>query len=163
MKKLIFLTLFLSGCGFTPLYGTNSSTYQALKDTQIVISPIPNEYGADMGYILKNQIPTLTQTTKNKYLLSVQSPTFSGYDKTITNDEFASTIQATGTTTYTLTDSKNQKILYKNSVSSISSYNVENSPYATTMAKNKVYKELSEELANQIGREVLAFISKETQ
>ena len=38
---------------------------------------------------------------------------------------------------------------------------VESSPYATTVAKNKVYEELTQELSQQIGQNVLAYITKD--
>lgn len=163
MKKFYLFYLLLTGCGFTPLYGTHNPTYKILQDTQIIINPIPNEYGAEMHRILTDQIPTLTQNPKHKYVLSVDAPTFSGYDKTITNDEFASTIQATGRVSYTLKEDKTNKILQQKHLSSVSTYTVNINPYATTVAKNKVYKDLSEQLAQQIGMNVMAFISKDTQ
>ncbi len=162
MKKLVILLLFLTGCGFSPLYSSKSVTYQFLQKIQISVAPIPNQYGAEMRRILKNQIPILTQTPTKKYTLFVTAPTFTGYDKTITNDEFASTIQTTASATYTLQDDKTQKIIKKGSQKAISGYNVESNPYSTTIAKQKVYQELSEQLAEQIGQQVLAFISQDT-
>ena len=161
MKKIAFLLLFLSGCGFTPLYSHSSPTYRALENTKIDIKKIPNQYGAKMYALLKEQLPAISQNPKKEYLLIVQAPHFTGYDKTITNDEFASTIQATATTAYTLKDLFTNKILLNKTTSATSSYMVETSPYATTVAKEKVYQELSGQLSQQIGQDILAFITQD--
>ena len=161
MKKLLLAAFLLSGCGFTPVYDTTGSTYTALENYSIEIAPIPDQYGMNMRHQLKEIIPQVSEKPKKSYILNVSAPQFSGYDKTITNDEFASTIQATATTDFTLTDTKTHKVLFKNSVSATSSYMVESSPYATTVAKNKVYEELTQELTQQIGQNVLAYITKD--
>ncbi len=161
MKKYLFLFLFLSGCGFSPIYSHSSPSYDLLKTTKIDIRKIPDQYGQQMYLLLKEQLPEIAVNPTRQYILEVKPPAFSGYDKTITNDEFASTIQATGTTSYTIKDAKTNKILLQKSVSATGAYLVEINPYATTVAKEKTYKELAVQLSQQIGHSVLAFITQE--
>jgi hypothetical protein len=158
MKKILFSLLFLTGCGFTPLYGTQN---HSLYNTSVVLTPIANQYGESMGRIIKNALPTPEEKVQNQYKLTVSSPSFSSYDKTITSDEFASTMQITANTTYQLQDLKTNKTILSEKISAVSSYSVVANPYATTVAKNKLQQELADQLAEQIALDVLTKLSQE--
>ena len=158
MKKVLFSLLFLTGCGFTPLYGTQN---HSLLNTSVTVSPIPNQYGENMVQIIRNTLPTSKETVQNQYKLTVSPPSFSSYDKTITSDEFASTMQITANTTYQLQDLKTNKTILSEKVSAVSSYSVVVNPYATTVAKNKLQQELTDQLAEQIALDVLTKLSQE--
>lgn len=160
MKKLLFSLLFLAGCGFTPLYSQNNTF---LKDDKVIVDPIPDQYGYQMKLILEKNLFSPSESPKNTYHLLVQSPTFSAGDKTITADEFASTMQVSGKAYYYLKDSKTGKIAYSNDVVVVSSYSVVKDPYATTVAKNHIQEELSKQLAEQIALDVMAKLSGEQQ
>lgn len=160
MKKLLLSLLLLTGCGFTPLYSQNN-TY--LKDAQITVDPIPNQYGNQMRQILQNSLKTNAENPKNQYRLIVKSPSFKAGDKTISADEFASTMQISGKTTYYLEDLKTKKNIYFGNLTSVGSYTVVKDPYATTVAKNHVQEELSKQLAEQIALDVLAKLSEESK
>jgi hypothetical protein len=114
-----------------------------------------------MGRIIKNALPTTEEKVQNQYKLSVSSPSFSSYDKTITSDEFASTMQITANTSYQLQDLKTNKTILSEKVSAVSSYSVVVNPYATTVAKNKLQQELADQLAEQIALDVLTKLSQE--
>ena len=158
MKKLLFSFLFLAGCGFSPLYSQNN-TY--LKDTQVIVNPIPNQYGNQMRRIIQDALLTQSEKPVHKYRLRVDPPSFKAGDKTITADEFASTMQVSGTTTYYLSDMITGKNIYSGNVVSFSSYAVVKDPYATTVAKNHIQEELSKQLAEQVALDVMAKLSKE--
>ncbi len=158
MKRLFFFLLLLSGCGFSPLY---SETNSYLKDTQVSVLPIPNRYGDKMRRVIEKALFTNSQSPKNKYRLFVAEPSFSSGDKTITSDEFASTMQVTAKTTYQLDNATTGKTVYKGTIQSVSSYSVVRDPYATTVAKNHIQEELAQQLAQQISLDVLAQLSKD--
>ena len=161
MKKFLFFLLFLTGCGFTPLYSQNQNS--ALKDVQIEVMPIAEQYGAKMRRIIQNALPVYNQEIPTRYQLVVQPPVFSAGNRTITNDEFASMMAVTAKTTYHLISIQSGKSLFSDTLSSVSSYAVVKDPYATTVAKNHIQQELSEQLANQIVLDVLAKLSQESQ
>ena len=158
MKKLLFSLLLLTGCGFTPLYSQNN-TY--LKDSHITVDPIPNQYGDQMRQILQNSLNTNAENPKNQYRLIVTAPTFKAGDKTITADEFASTMQVTGKTSYYLKDLKTKRNIYFGNLVSVGSYMVVKDPYATTVARNHIQEELSKQLAEQVALDVLTKLSEE--
>lgn len=160
MKKFLFLLFLLTGCGFSPLY--TSVQNQLPPDLQIEVNPIANQYGSSMRRTIQNQMPQPTEPIQKRYILSVQAPTFTGNDQTITNNDFASMIQVSARTSFDLQDIKHKTLLSR-SVSAVSSYSVVNSPYATIVAQQKVHQELSEELAHQIVIDVLTYLAKEHQ
>ena len=160
MKKFLFFLLFLTGCGFTPLYSQNQNS--ALKDVQIEVMPIAEQYGAKMRRIIQNALPVYNQEIPTRYQLVVQPPVFSAGNRTITNDEFASMMQITAQTSYQLIQTKSSKVVFSNTVSSVSSYAVVKDPYATTIAKNHIQKDLAEQLAQQISLDVLSKLSEES-
>ena len=100
----------------------------------------------------------LLQTTIARHLFNFQL-------KNILNtaNEFASTMQVTGKTSYSLKNSKTEKIIYTSEVVAVSSYSVVKDPYATTVAKNHIQSELSKQLAEQIALDVLTKLSKDIQ
>ena len=158
MKKLLFSLLLLTGCGFTPLYSQNN-TY--LKDAKITIDPIPNQYGHQMHQILQNSLRTNSENPKNQYRLIVTPPTFKAGDKTITADEFASTMQVSGKASYYLEDLKTKKNIHFGNITSTGSYTVVKDPYATTVARNHIQEELSKQIAEQVALDVFAKLSEE--
>lgn len=158
MKKLLFSILLLTGCGFTPLYSQNNSY---LKNSKITVDMIQNQYGNQMRQILQNLLKTNTENPQNQYRLIVTPPTFKAGDKTITADEFASTMQVTGEASYYLENLKTKKNTYFGNVNSVSSYAVVKDPYATTVARNHIQEELSKQLAEQVALDILAKLSEE--
>lgn len=160
MKKLLFSFLLLTGCGFTPLYSQNTS---CLNDTQITVSPIPNQYGDQMRRILQNELRSQSENPTKQYQLIVESPSFNTGNKTITADEFASTMEASGKAKYYLKNIKTNKKIYSGNVRAVASYAVVKDPYATTVAKNHIQEELSKQLAEQIALDILANISEDEQ
>lgn len=158
MKKVLFSLLFLTGCGFTPLYGTQN---HSLLNASVTVSPIPNQYGQNMAQIIKNALPVNQKEAQSQYKLTVSSPSFTSGDKTITSDEFASTMQVTATANYQLTDLKTQKTVLSEKISAVSSYSVVVNPYATTVAEQKIQKELADQIAEQIALDVLTKLSQE--
>lgn len=158
MKKLLFSLLLLGGCGFTPLYSQHNHT---LQNSYVSVEPIPNQYGFSMRQIIQNALPSNKDSALKQYQLSVQSPSFSSGDKTITSDEFASTMQVTANTSYKLKDLKTNKIILNEKISATSSYSVVINPYATTVAENTIQKELADQMAEQIALDVVTKLSQE--
>jgi len=161
MKKLLFSFLLLTSCGWTPLYSEKSNP--SLQNAQIFVEEIPGLYGAKMRRILQNNFPVLNNNSLSQYRLFVFTPSFSGGDKTITNDEFASMMQVTAKTSYHLKDVKTNKVISTGNVIAVSSYAVVRNPYATTVAKNHIQEELSEQLAHQVSLDVLEKFSEDTK
>ena len=152
MKKL-FLSglLFLTACGFSPLYQQVSFEEGS---TPVHVAPIPDQYGFEMRQIIQAK---LGEQNPAKYTLTVSSPTFDSWDQTIDNKNFATLMGVSGTVAYRLTDNATQKTVLDSSVSLNSSYSVVQDPYATVTAERKTKRDLANQLANQVSIHVLAF------
>ena len=154
MKKLLLLFLiFLGGCGFSPLY--RESTNET-ANVPVQVSPIPNKYGALMRQVLQEKFGNSSET---KYLLTVSTPSFSQWDQTIDDKNFTTIMGISGSVSYQLTENSTHQKLLDTSISLTSSYSVVKSPYATTVAKRKVEKELSQRLAEQVSLHVLGTLA----
>ena len=70
-------------------------------------------------------------------------------------------MQVTASANYQLTDLKTQKTVLSEKISAVSSYSVVVNPYATTVAEQKIQKELADQIAEQIALDVLTKLSQE--
>ena len=154
MKKLLFATfLFLSACGFSPLY---QSVPTEEGNVPVQVEPIPDQYGFSMRQIIQNKFGNSKDTS---YTLTVSAPTFHSWDQTIDDKNFTTIMGIRGTVHYKLTENKTKKVLLNDSTLLTSSYSVVKDPYATTIAERKVKKELSEQLAEQVSLHVLGTLA----
>ena len=154
MKKLFLgLFLFLSACGFSPLYQniTAEST-----DVPVKVAPIPNQYGFSMRQIIQDKMGSFDTPL---YTLTVSSPSFSSWDQTIDSKNFATIMGIRGTVHYQLIENGTKKVILDNGISMNSSYSVVKDPYATVVAERKVKKELADQLAEQISLHVLGTLA----
>ena len=153
MKKILFMLLFLTGCGFAPLYQQEKTK---AGNVPVQVAPISGQYGFNMRQTIQNK---LGQTEKTLYVLSVNPPSFRLWDQTIDSKNFATTMGISGTISYSLTEKSSKKVILKSSASLNSSYSVVKDPYATTVAERKVKRELAEQLADQVSLHVLGTLA----
>ncbi len=154
MKKFFLSALiFITGCGFSPLYQEVTTESGAVP---VTVTPIPDQYGFSMHQIIQNK---LGNSTDNQYTLTVSAPTFHSWDQTIDDKNFATMMGITGTVNYRLTEKKTRKDILNTSTSLTSSYAVVKDPYATTIAERKAKKDLSEQLAEQVSLHVLGTLA----
>ena len=154
MKKLFLISfLLLSACGFSPLY-KEASTQEG--NVPVKVAPIPDQYGFAMRQIIQNK---LGNSSDSQYTLNVSAPSFSTWDQTIDDKNFATMMGISGSVSYTLIENKTHKEILNSSTSLTSSYSVVKDPYATTVAERKVKKELSEQLAEEVSLHVLVTLA----
>ncbi len=156
-KLIIFSFCLISGCGFSPLYKAQDNGTITALTSQIEVSPIQNYE----GYILQSQLVDKLNPEKiggaKKYVLNVtlNAPTYT--DQSIQGDAFASREKIIMTAKYTLTDKKNHKLLLKSSARVTGSYNVVKQPYATTIARDNVRKNLVDILSDKISLHMITY------
>ena len=154
MQKLFLIPLlFLSACGFSPLYQKVASEQEHVP---VKIAPIPKQYGLIMYQVIQNKLGGDPDST---YLLTVSAPSFSSWDQTIDDKNFTTIMGISGSVSYTLTETGTNNVILNDSTSLTSSYSVVKDPYATTVAKRKVEKELSQQLAEQVSLHVLGTLA----
>jgi len=153
MKKLFLLCLFLTGCGFTPLYQSKNIEN---GNVPVYVAPIPDQYGFNMRQTIQNK---MGKSEEKLYVLTVDAPSFHTWDQTIDSKNFATIMGISASVSYRLTEKATQKVLLNTSTSLSSSYSVVKDPYATTVAERKVKKELAEQLADKVSLHVLGTLT----
>ncbi|MGN6515100.1 MAG: LPS assembly lipoprotein LptE [Rhizomicrobium sp.] len=145
-----FVALALSGCGFHPLYATDDSSSGARAVfANIYVEPIAHER---VGYNLRNRLIDLLHSPARPqgtpYSLNVRvTETREGValqnDATITRYDLAFTAK------YELTDA-NRKVVTKGEESTLESFDVAQSPYASLTGQEEAEKRAIEDLAEHI-------------
>ena len=154
MQKFLLATfLFLSACGFSPLYKEIATEGGSVP---VKIAPIPDQYGFSVRQVIQHKLGNAAQP---QYTLNVSAPSFSNWDQTIDDKNFATVMGVIGTVSYRLTEDKTHQEILSSSTSLTSSYSVVKDPYSTTVAERKVKKELAEQLAEQVSLHVLGTLA----
>ena len=153
VSRLVALTgcaFALAGCGFHPLYGTHAGDPGARQIfSSIYVDPIEHER---MGYELRNQL--IDQ------LRGVEHPAEALYHLhvTVTETREGVALQNDATVTrydlairakYELTD-KNLKSVYKGEESTLESFDVAQSPYASLSAQEDSERNAAADIAQHI-------------
>ncbi len=147
-------SLMLAGCGFHPLYGGKLQPQLA----SIYVEPLE---GRD-GYALRNQLIDLLgsdgRDAGKAYHLSLMLNQISN-GVTLQNDATITRYNDTITASYVLTDAKGTEVT-RGSQTSLSSFNVSNSPYSTLAAQQDSDRRASDDLADRIRMDLGVFFSR---
>lgn len=141
----------LAGCGFQPLYATGNDgetvTEDGLAATRIV--PIEGRTGQQLHNLLRDRLNPAGQSTTPAYVLEV-AVSKRIVQLGIRKDETATRANLTMTARFKLRDAKTNRVLLGSTSVSVSSYNILDALYATTVAENDAVKRGLRELANDI-------------
>ena len=153
MKKLaaLALSLVLAGCGFRPLYGPGLQPQLA----SIYVEPMGERDGYELRNTLIDLLGSNGQQAGKRYRLTV-SLTQSSRGVALRNDAAITRYNDTLDASYVLTDLAGTTIT-TGSQTSLSAYNVANSPYATLAAQRDSSKRAAQDIAQRIQIELAAF------
>jgi LPS-assembly lipoprotein len=149
---LLIITLSLTACGFSPLYAQNNVEAAPVPAflSAIDIEIIPDRE----GQILRNHL--IDRFYKTGYpdnaatTLSIASVTERKTELDLTKSSEATRAQLRIGTSITLTDKKSGKSLFNKGVSTITSYNILPSEFATRVAEENARQRALQDLARQI-------------
>ena len=140
------------GCGFEPLYGTNSATHAPAAATQfaaIEIQPIPNEAGQELRNMLIDEIHPSGPAQDYKYALKV-AVREADLNLGLQENATATRGQVRLTVEYWLTDAENGKILVHETVRTSTGYNILINQFGTVLstsdARNRGLQQIADEL-----------------
>ena len=156
MKRALSVALtglVVSGCGFHPLYGGKMAPQLA----SIYVEPVAERD----GYELRNQLIDLLgsdgrEAGKAYRLRLTLSQVSNGV--TLQNDATITRYNDTLTATYVLTDAKGAEIT-RGSQTSLSSFNVSNSPYSTVAVQQDSDRRAADDIADRIRMDLGVFFS----
>ena len=139
----------ISGCGFTPVYKTITGDPLQKQFNLVTINTISGASGFHLRNHLINKIHPKGTTKPPLYELSVQlssrtEPLLIQLDNTATRKNIKMDA------TFVLTNISTNTVLFSSSVSSVGSFNVVESDFATITAEKNSIKRASKEIANKM-------------
>lgn len=140
----------LSACGYRPLYGKSSANPQILQHLNAVeIEPLPNRIGQQMRAALSHKLSRRANTQEKAYSLSVNL-TESISQLAVEKDAFATRANLRLTASYKLVRLADYELLDEGSLSTIASYNILSSDYATLSARQSARDNAVNNLAGEL-------------
>ncbi len=152
MKKLALLAgvLALAGCGFRPMYAPGLSPQLAA----VYVEPMPEREGYELRNTLIDLLGSNGVMTGKRYRLAIHlKQTSRGV--ALQNDAAITRYNDTLDVEYTLTDMAGNKVT-TGSQTSLSAYNVANSPYATLAAQRDSSRRAAMSIAERIRMDLAA-------
>jgi LPS-assembly lipoprotein len=152
MKFLAILAImFLSACGFSPVYGTKSPS-QALN--QVKISAIPDRSGQVVRNHLIDQFYQDGYPTDPRYALSVSQIIENIVEIGIDKDDEASRSQLRLSATMRLVETETNKMVLERTVRATSGYNILAGQFTTFVteqdARQQALKAIAEDIQAQL-------------
>lgn len=159
-KVITFATLFLVvSCGFRPLYKMQDEVNNNLAKIQI--EPINyGKLGQNLYLNLQEILNPSSLDTKPEYRLKINLRKFTDA-AALQSDNFATRYNTTVEAEYELEDLKTLKIIDKQKVSAVGSYDIVSSEYATYVAEEDAALNNTRELAQEIKALVIRAISEQ--
>ncbi len=157
MKKLAILALlpFLAGCGFRPLYGDSRLEPQLAS---VFVEPVAEREGFELRNNLINLLGSDGQTARKAYRLKIfLNKTNQGV--ALQNDATITRYNDTLAVSYVLTDTKGAEVT-RGTQTSMSSFNVANSPYSTLSAQQDADKRAALDIAERIRLDLGVFFRR---
>lgn len=150
-RALLALALspLLAACGFRPLYGTSSAGESAAEELAAVrIAPLQERSGQILHNLLRDRLNPYGQPTQPRYQLAITVSQVSE-ETGIRRDETASRAILTLYASYVLADNDGQT-LTEGLARSTSAYNILDSSYASTVARQDAEERALTELAEDL-------------
>ena len=164
MKKTLFTLaacLLVSACGFKPMYSSNNPAPDLSAElAQIEISNIPNQSGQYLRNALIDKFYPDAYPTNAAYSLKVSPIQEKIIDLDITKTSDATRAQLHLKTQITLTDNSNGEAVLTRKLSSISSYNVLTSEFATRVSAQNTRENALDDLASQIELQIGLYLRR---
>ena len=153
---ILALCIWLAGCGFHPLYG---DVRLSPKLAAIFVDPIAEPAGFELRNSLIDLLRSDGEPAGKAYRLTI-TLTDTNQGVALQNDATITRYNDTVTANYVLTDAKGEE-LRRGVLTSLSSYNVATSPYATQVARQDADKRAAQDLAERLGLELGAYFRRQ--
>lgn len=157
---LLLITLFLTACGFTPMYGTlgNSDVTATLNNIQI--SNIPDHQGQQLRNNLIDRFYHDGRPADPAYFLDIAPIIENRTDLDLTKDATATRSQLTIATSMKLSDKRTGAILLQRNFTSSASYDILASRFTTRVSEDNAEQNALEDLARQIEQQIVLYLHR---
>ena len=170
MKKswLLFLVLFISACGFEPLYvqkkqeslwyfGGEFDTSISTEMAKIKVQTIPDRFGQELRNDLLDMITPLGVPARPTYRLVVDVAPIEITQQAMRDDITATRERVRYKVNYRLLSAEPSEVLVSGDSIAYVSYDILANPYSTTFAKKKTQTDAAKIIANDITLRIGAY------
>ena len=160
--SLISLTLFISGCGFQPLYQHDTASHSILKELSLIrIAPIEDRIGQQLRNFLQDDITPRGKPTNPSYELLVKMNK-TRRDLVLLQDATSTFAKVRLHAAYTLTNFNTGATLTSGNVTAKTGFTITQSEYANIRAEMEAASRASREISYDITRQLALFLKKTT-
>lgn len=154
----------LSGCGFKPLHGQNSSAQQSNNAAalgQIFIDSIPDREGQFLRNELIDRFYQSGRPAQPAYTLQIEKLDETETELDLTKSAEATRAQLRYSGTMILIDRNNGKELLRQPLSAITSYNILQSEFSTRVTEDNARLNALRDIARQIELNLSLYFNKQ--
>lgn len=157
-------SLLISGCGFTPMYGSTAT--QERHEVQstlnnISIANIPDRTGQYLRNQLIDRFYVGGYPQDAAYVLTVAPVTETKYELGITKNSNATRSELRVNTSFKLLDKATGETLFTAPVKSTTSYNVMDSQFTTRVSEDNTRLNALDDLARQIEQDIILYFKRQ--
>ena len=151
--------LLLTACGFQPLYGTGRDADASAQLAEVKIERIAERRGQILRNELLDRMNPRGEPARPSYRLAIDTAeSLQGLG--IREDDTATLARLTLTANFSLFDAATQESLLSGSATSINSYNISTSEFATDSAEADARRRGARDLAEDITARVAIFLAQ---
>jgi len=160
--SLISLNLFVSGCGFRPLYKHDTASHNILKELSLIrVAPIEDRIGQQLRNFLQDDITPRGKPANPSYELIVKMNK-TRRDLVLLQDATSTFAKLSLHASYTLTNFNTGGTLASGNVTAKTGFTITQSEYANIRAEAKAASRASREISYDIARRLALFLKKTT-
>jgi LPS-assembly lipoprotein len=154
--------MFLSGCGFTPMYGGGPTAQHEVqgKLSNIRVENIPNREGQYLRNLLVDRFFAEGRQQNAAYSLRFTPIQEAKYELDVTKNANATRAELRQTTTLNLIDVKTGKTLLTRSLLASTSYNVLSSQFTTRVSEDDARLNALRDLARQAEQQIVLYFER---
>lgn len=153
-RAALLLPLFLSACGFTPMYGGKDNVARLASHSNIEIANIPDREGQYLRNELIDRLYLDGRPAETDYLLSVAPLRIVTTNLGIRKDATATRAIANIDTVMRLVEKRTGAVLLERPVRVTGGYNLLDNQFATLVSRRSVHDDMLGELADHVMTEL---------
>lgn len=153
-------SLFLSACGFTPLYSTNAAGEGVASELASIVVRTANQGESQDLQLALSDLLRNDGSYASKYSVSLTSKLIIR-NVAIQQDTSVTRKNLSLTSTYSLIDLENDSVLFESEATAIAAYNRVGSEFANIIAERDAHERASTQVAEQIRTELAVFFERQ--
>ncbi len=157
MKNIIIasILMLLASCGFSPVYGEKNVNHKlsGVKASITPVGDIPEKFLQKFKRDLEDVLHTNQSDAKITHSLDISVVKTVASYSTQNNTDTRSRI--TLIASISVKDLNTEKVVYRDRIMSIDSFQVADSPYSALVTEEETLNRMTKELANEIGLRLL--------